>query len=162
VQQVLQMLLREEVPVRQLSLILETLGDFAPKTKDLVLLTEFVRNRLARTICTRYRDKDARLFVMTLDPALEDRIAAGIEHTERGLFIRMSPPAIEKTCERIASEINKLTQQGRPPILLVSPQIRPGLRQMTQGTMPRLVVLSYNEITRDTKIEALGMIGDVK
>ena len=53
-------------------------------------------------------------------------------------------------------------QQGKPPILLVSPQIRPGLRQMTQASMPRLVVLSYNEITRDTKIEALGMIEDVK
>ena len=73
----------------------------------------------------------------------------------------MSPPAIEKTCERIASEVAKLMQQGRPPILLVSPQIRPGLRQMTQSSMPRLVVLSYNEVTRDTKIEALGMIADV-
>lgn len=162
VQQVLQMLLREEVPIRQLGVILETLGDYATKTKDLVLLTEFVRNRLARTICTRYRDKESKLFVLTLDPALEDRIAAGIEHTERGLFIRMSPPAIEKTCERIASEVSKLMQQGRPPILLVSPQIRPGLRQMTHSSMPRLVVLSYNEITRDTKIEALGMIEDVK
>jgi flagellar biosynthesis protein FlhA len=162
VQQVLQMLLREEVPIRQLGVILETLGDYATKTKDLVLLTEFVRNRLARTICTRYRDKESRLFVLTLDPALEDRIAAGIEHSERGLFIRMSPPAIEKTCERIAAEIGKLMQQGRPPVVLVSPQIRPGLRQMTQASMPRLVVLSYNEITRDTKIEALGMIGDVK
>jgi flagellar biosynthesis protein FlhA len=162
VQQVLQMLLREEVPIRQLSVILETLGDYATKTKDSVLLTEFVRNRLARTICTRYRDKESRLYVLTLDPALEDRIAAGIEHSERGLFIRMSPPAIEKTNERIASEVAKLMQQGRPPILLVSPQIRPGLRQMTQASMPRLVVLSYNEISRDTKIEALGMVGDVK
>jgi flagellar biosynthesis protein FlhA len=162
VQQVLQMLLREEVPIRQLGVILETLGDYATKTKDSVLLTEFVRNRLARTICTRYRDKESRLFVLTLDPALEDRIAAGIEHTERGLFIRMSPPAIEKTCERIAGEVGKLMQQGKPPILLVSPQIRAGLRQMTHASMPRLVVLSYNEITRDTKIEALGMIEDVK
>jgi flagellar biosynthesis protein FlhA len=160
VQQVLQMLLREEVPIRQLGVILETLGDYATKTKDLVLLTEFVRNRLARTICSRYRDKDGKLLVLTLDPALEDRIAAGIEHSERGLFIRMSPTAIEKTCERIASEVAKLMQQGRAPILLVSPQIRPGLRQLTQSSLPRLVVLSYNEITRDTKIEALGMIAD--
>ncbi len=162
VQQVLQILLREEVPIRQLSVILETLGDFATKTKDAVLLAEFVRNRLARTLCTRYRDTEGRLFVLTLDPALEDRIAAGIEHSERGLFIRMSPQGIEKVCERIAGEVGKLMQQGRPPILLVSPQVRPGLRQMTQASMPRLVVLSYNEITRDTKIEAVGMVGDVK
>ena len=69
--------------------------------------------------------------------------------------------AERETGERIASEVAKLMQQGRPPILLVSPQIRPGLRQITQSSMPRLVVLSYNEITRDTKIEALGMIADV-
>src|SRR4030095_12673600 len=70
---VLQMLLREEVPIRQLSQVLETLGDYAGKTKDLVFLTEYVRHRLARTICTRYRDTDGRVFVLTLDPALEDK-----------------------------------------------------------------------------------------
>src|SRR4029078_3949841 len=80
VQQVLQMLLREEVPIRQLSQVLETLGDYAGKTKDLVFLTEYVRHRLARTICTRYRDAEGRLHVLTLDPTLEDKIAAGIEH----------------------------------------------------------------------------------
>jgi flagellar biosynthesis protein FlhA len=161
VQQVLQALLREEVPIRQLSQILETLGDYASKTKDTVLLTEFVRNRLSRTICSRYRDRDGKLAVFTLDPAFEDRLAAGIEHTERGLFIRMSPPAIEKTCERIGNEIRKLGAKVRTPILLVSPQIRPGLRQLVASKIPRLVVLSYNEITRDTAIEALGMIADV-
>ena len=67
------------------------------QTKDPVLLAEYVRHRLARTICTRYRDAEGRLYVLTLDPALEDRIRAGIEHTERGLFIRMSPQTIEKT-----------------------------------------------------------------
>ena len=160
VQQVLQSLLREEVPIRQLGVILETLGDYAGKTKDIILLTEFVRNRLARTICSKYRDKNSTLTVLTLDPALEDRIAAGIEHTERGLFVRMSPPAIEKTCERIVAEAQQVMQKGRTPIVLVSPQIRPGLKQITQQSIPRLVVLSYNEVTRDTKIEAVGMIAD--
>ncbi|MGE3780600.1 MAG: flagellar biosynthesis protein FlhA, partial [Pirellulaceae bacterium] len=91
VQQVLQMLLREQVSIRQLSVILETLGDYAPRTKDPVWLTEYTRHRLARTICTRYRDAEGRLFVITLDPALEDRIVAGIDHSDRGLFIRMTP-----------------------------------------------------------------------
>src|SRR5207253_8147618 len=97
VQRVLQILLREQVPIRQLGPILETLGDYASRTKDPILLTEYVRHRLARTICTRYRDKENRLHVVTLDPALEDRIRAGIEHSERGLFIRMSPQAVETT-----------------------------------------------------------------
>ncbi|MEQ8791413.1 MAG: flagellar biosynthesis protein FlhA [Pirellulaceae bacterium] len=160
VQQVLQMLLREEVPIRQLSVILETLGDHAGKTKDATWLTEYVRHRLARTICTRYRDNESRLHVVTLDPALEDRIAAGIEHSERGLFIRMSPVAVQKTCELIGAEIGKLTKAGHTPLLLVSPQIRPGLKQMTASHMPRLVVLSYNEITRDTRIESVGIVHD--
>lgn len=124
VQQVLQTLLREQVPIRQLAKILETLGDHAGRIKDPQLLTEFVRHKLARTICTRYRDAEKRLFVVTLDPALEDRIRAGFEQTEGGMFIRMSPQAIEITCKLIAKELEKLTTHNRQPIVLVSPQIR--------------------------------------
>ncbi len=162
VQRILQMLLREQVPIRQLSPILETLGDYASRTKDPILLAEYVRHRLARTICTRYRDKENRLYVVTLDPALEDRIRAGIEHNERGLFIRMSPPAVEATCRQIAAETEKLIRKNHTAILLVSPQIRAGLKQMTASNLPRLIVLSYNEITRDTQIESVGMVTDAK
>jgi len=161
VQQVLQLLLREQVSIRQLGPILETLGEYAPRTKDAVLLTEYVRHRLARVICTRYRDKDNRLFVVTLDPALEDRIRAGIEHSDRGMFIRMSPQAVDATCRLIGNEIEKLTMASHAPLILVSPQIRAGLKQMTASHLPRLVVLSYNEITRDTRIESLGLVSDV-
>jgi len=161
-QQILQMLLREQVPIRQLGVILETLGDYAPRTRDPILLAELVRARLARTISTRYRDPSGRLHVLTLDPALEDRIRAGFEHTERGIFVRISPQAVEATCRLIAAEAEKLSRENRPPILLVSPQIRAGLKQMTSAHLPNLVVLSYNEITRDTKIEALAMVADAK
>jgi flagellar biosynthesis protein FlhA len=160
VQQILQMLLREQVPIRQLGPILETLGDCATRTRDPVLLTEFVRHRLSRTICTRYRDASNRLYVVTLDPALEDRIRAGFEHNERGLFVRMSPPAIETTCRLIAKEVDKLVHSNRPLVLLCSPQVRAALKQMTLPHLPQLVVLSYNEITRDTQIESLGLVAD--
>ncbi len=162
VQRILQMLLREQVAIRQLGPILETLGDCAGRTKDPVLLTEYVRHRLARSICTRYRDKQNRLHVVTLDPAIEDRIKAGIEHGERGLFIRMSPASIDATCKQIGKEIDKLTRKNRPPILLVSPQIRAGLKQLTASHLPRLIVLSFNEITRDTNIESVGVVHEVK
>ena len=162
VQQVLQMLLREQVPIRQLSAILETLGDYALRTKDPILLTEYVRHRLARTICTRYRTADNRLFVVTLDPALEDRIRAGFDHNEHGLFIRMAPQAVETTCRLIAAEVEKLALRSRPPVVLVSPQIRAALKNMTAPHLPQLVVLSYNEITRDTKIESVAMISDAR
>lgn len=162
VQQILQMLLREQVPIRQLATILETLGEYAPRTKDPILLTEFVRARLARTLSTRYRDKQGRLFVVTLDPALEDRVRAGFEHTERGLFVRMSPQAVEATCRLIAEGVQKLVAGNHPPVVLVSPQVRPALKELTSAHLPELVVLSYNEITRDTKIESVAMIADAK
>jgi len=160
VQQILQMLLREQVPIRHLAAILETLGDYASRTKDPILLSEFVRARLSRTISSRYRDAENRLYVATLDPALEDRIRAGFEHTERGMFIRKSPQAVETTCRLIAAEAEKLTRANHPPILLVSPQIRAALREMTSPHLPNLIVLSYNEITRDTKIESMAMVAD--
>ncbi|MCI0358252.1 MAG: flagellar biosynthesis protein FlhA [Planctomycetaceae bacterium] len=160
VQQVLQLLLREEVPIRQLGLILETMGDLAGKTKDAVLLAEHVRQRLARTISSRYRDAEGRLHVLTLDPSLEDKIASGIDHTERGLVIRTAPQTIERMCDQIHGELPKLTRGGKRPVLLVAPQIRPALRQMAAANLPRLVVLSYGEVSRDTKVEIVGIISE--
>jgi flagellar biosynthesis protein FlhA len=162
VQRILQMLLREQVPIRQLGPILETLGDYVARTKDPILLTEYVRHRLARVICTRYRDADDKLHVVTLDPALEDRIKAGVEQSERGLFVRMSPQAVEITCKLISDAVEKLARANHAAVVLVSPQIRPGLKQLTAAHLPRLVVLSYNEITRDTQIESVAMVSDVK
>jgi flagellar biosynthesis protein FlhA len=152
------MLLREAVPIRQLGPILEVLGDYAPRSKDPILLTEYVRHRLARTICTRYRDKEHHLYVVTLDPTLEDRIRAGFDHNEHGMFIRMSPQAVEAICRMISTEVEKLVTAGHSPVVLVSPQIRAALKHMTAPHVPQLVVLSYNEITRDTKIDSLAMV----
>ena len=158
VQQILQMLLREGVPIRQLGPILETLGDYAPRTKEPVLLAEYVRRRLARSICTRYRDTENRLFVITLDPALEDYIRANFEHNEHGLSVRMSPQAVEALCRQIAAGVERLTPANHPPVVLVGAPIRAALRQITVSHLPNLVVLSYDEITRDTKIEAMAMV----
>jgi flagellar biosynthesis protein FlhA len=160
VQGILHLLLREQVAIRQLSLILETLGDYAPRSKDPVLLTEYVRHRLARQICTRYRNAEGELYVVALDPALEDKIRAGFEHTERGLFIRMSPQSVEATCRAITAEIGKLAARGHSPIVLVSPQIRAAMKRLTENHLPHLIVLSFNEVTRDTKIVTLGMVAE--
>jgi flagellar biosynthesis protein FlhA len=158
VQGVLQHLLREQVSIRQLSAILEALGDHGAKTKDPVLLTEFVRHRLARQICTRYRDQENQLHVVSVDPALEDLVRAGFEHNERGLFIRMAPQQIEKLTDRLREELQKLIVQGHSPIVLVSPQIRAALKQITENHLPQLIVLSFNEITRDTSIVTHGFV----
>jgi flagellar biosynthesis protein FlhA len=160
VQSVLHLLLREQVPIRQLGLILETLGDYGPRTKDPILLAEYVRHRLARQICTRYRSADGQLHVIAVDPAMEERIRAGFEHNDRGLFVRMSPPAVEATCNSIANQLSKLTAAGHAPIVLVSPHIRAALKQITENHMPQLIVLSFNEVTKDTQVVTLGLASD--
>lgn len=160
VQQVLQNLLKEDIPIRQLGLILETLGDFAHRVKDPMWLTEYVRHRLARTISHRFRDSNGVLKVITLDPAVEDRIAAGAEQTDRGVFLRMSPDVVNKTCQKIAEQLRKLEQQSRPLCVLVSPKIRVPLRQMTSENLPLAKILSYNEISRDTTVESVAMVSD--
>ena len=158
IQQVLQLLLREQIPIKQLGAILEVLGDYGAQTKDPVVLTTFVRTKLARTICTRYRDGNNVLNVVLLDPALEDQIRAGFEHGQNGLFIRMSPQMIDHLCKKIIAEVDKLTEQNYPAIVLVNPQIRAALKYMTMATIPGLVVLSQSEITADTKIVSFGLV----
>ena len=108
----------------------------------------------ARALCTRYRDKENRLFVVTLDPALEDRIRAGIEHNDRGLFIRMSPRRSTSPVGRSRPR-SKNCRGPSPPGGAGVPQIRAGLKQLTSAHLPRLVVLSYNEMTR-MQIESIG------
>ncbi|MGL4943036.1 MAG: flagellar biosynthesis protein FlhA [Thermoguttaceae bacterium] len=158
VQQILQNLLREQVSIRQLGTILEVLGDYGTRTKDPILLTEFTRTRLARTLCSRYRDAEDTLHVVMIDPALEDQIRGGFEHSEQGLFPRYSPQFGDTLAKKLVTELDKLAAMTLPLVVLVNPQIRYFLKQMTAQTIPNLVVLSYNEVTRDTKINSVGMV----
>ncbi|MBX3422925.1 MAG: FHIPEP family type III secretion protein [Pirellulaceae bacterium] len=160
VQAVLQMLLREDIPIRQLATIAETLGNFAPRIKDPVMLCEYVRGRIARTICQRFADSQGQIHVITMDPAMEDRIAAGFDLTDRGILIRMSPPAIEITCQQIAQQLQKLTSAGHKPILIVNPRIRPAVRHITQVHLPDLRVISHAEVTQGITTVAVGMVSD--
>ncbi len=160
VQQVLQVLLREGVPIRPLGSVLEALGDHVPHTKDAVALTEFVRQRLARTICTRYRDADRRLRVTTVDPAWEERIRGGLQQDDRGLRVRLSPQAVQQLCDSLGRDTERLSRAGRPRVVLVSPEIRAGLKQLTRTRLPDLVVLSYDEITPDTRVESVRIVND--
>ncbi|MDR1923396.1 MAG: flagellar biosynthesis protein FlhA [Planctomycetaceae bacterium] len=158
VQQVLQRLLREQIPIRQLDRILEVLGDEGRRTKDLVLLVEEVRRKLARTICTKYRDSANVLHVVTLDPALENQIFAGYEHTEHGIFTRLSPDARDNICRKLLPELEKLMRLSFTPIVLVDPKIRFYLKQLTSAMIPGLVVLCYNELTADTQVTVDGYV----
>jgi len=158
VHQVLTNLLRERVSIRNLEVILETLTDYADRTKDLGILTEYVRHALSRTICQQYRDRERLMRVVTLDPGLEDLLAAGIDYTERGMNVKLSPAIQEAFNQELNRTLEVLTQQGLQPIVVCSPNIRSGIRQITQGSMSQLAVLSLNEITRDTNIVAVAQV----
>jgi len=160
VQQVLQWLLREDVPIRQLGVILETLGDRATKSADPYVLVEAVRQRLARTISGRYRDSKGILHVVTIDPGLEDRLTAGVEPGERGISLRLAPGVREQACEGIEKSVKELIGRGHPPVLLVSPRVRPAVRQLTAPRVPGVVVLSFDEVTADTPIESHAVVNE--
>ncbi len=158
-QQVCKNLLRERVPIRDLETILETLGDFASRTKDLDVLTEYVRNALARTICKQYVDDGDRIWCLTLDPALEDLINGHIERSERGSTNTLPPQTVQQVVQQIAAKAQELQQTGRSPVLLVSPQIRSALRKMIEASLPHVAVLAYNEVVADVAVEAVAMVG---
>jgi flagellar biosynthesis protein FlhA len=159
VQKVLQNLLKEGVSIRDLGTILETLGDYGPRTKDPEILTEYVRNALSRSLSQKYLDRDGRLYVITLDPKLEDLIKAGIERTERGSFLSLSPSMVSRVAERIGREVEKLVAAGHAPVILTSPQVRAAVKRIADTIQPGIAALSYNEILRDVKVESLGMVG---
>ncbi|HEX3356708.1 MAG TPA: flagellar biosynthesis protein FlhA [Tepidisphaeraceae bacterium] len=157
-QKVMQNLLRERVPVRDLETIIETLGDFSSRTKDLEVLTEYVRNSLGRTICKQYVDDRDRLWVLTLDPALEDLINSHIDR-ERGNANTMPPQTAQQIVKHIAEKSTELTQTGRNAAILCSPQIRSSLRRMIESSLPQVAVLAFNEVASEVSVEAVGLVG---
>ena len=170
-QKVLQNLLRERVPVRDLEAIVETLGDWASRTKDLDVLTEYVRNALRRTICHQYAtvepldpmDGDntqsvTRLYCVSLDPQLEDRINAYVERSTEGTSMSMPPAVANRITTAILQELQKLTQAGRHPVVLASPQVRGPVRRLIEPHMPTAAVLGYNEVSKGVEVESVAMV----
>ena len=152
---VLENLLRERVPIRDLEAILETLADHAEQSKNSTLLTEYVRAALSRTICQSHRDSQRVLRVLTIDPDLEDIIAAGVDFSDTSLIVRLSQPTSDAIRQSLAEAIHNTEAAV---VLTTSSAVRLGLRHITASVFPRLSILSLNEISRDTQVEALGMI----
>jgi flagellar biosynthesis protein FlhA len=158
VQRILQRLLTEGVSVRQLSTILETLGDEAARNRSDIELAERVRQRMGRAICAQYRDGRDRLHAITLDPSLEERILKAMLTMERDVHVKWSAQENDHLCRALDVELNHMRQQGRPEIVLVRPEIRPAVKRVTAHTLPQLVVLSYAELTSETKVVSLGIV----
>ncbi len=159
IQKVLGGLLQERVPIRDLETIIETLSDWAGRTEDLDVLTEYVRNALARTICQQYRDAEGKIWCVTLDPGLEDTINAHIERTERGTMISIPPQLAKRVTTKVAEALQPLVAGGHPPVVLCSPPVRAPVRRVLAPTLPAVAVLGYNEID-DVQVESVAMVVD--
>ncbi|MCG3180655.1 MAG: Flagellar biosynthesis protein FlhA [Phycisphaerae bacterium] len=158
IQKVLQNLLHERVSIRDMETILETIGDWAARTKDVDVLTEYVRNALARSICAQYADENGRIHCVTLDPALEDLINSHIERTEYSSALTLPPMLAARISERIGRELGKVLSAGRPAVVLCSPQVRAAVKQLIEPSLPSAAVLAYNEIVKSMAVESLGMV----
>ena len=158
IQKVLQALLEERVPIRDMETILETLGDWGARTQDLEVLTEYVRNALARTICNQYRDDEGCIRCVTLDPALEDTINRHVERSDRGSFLTLPPVLANQITNAISEQLKKLIELGAHPVILCSPQIRLILRRLIASALPNVAIIAYNEIVKEVKIESVGMV----
>jgi flagellar biosynthesis protein FlhA len=160
VQKILQYLLRERVPIRDLETIVETIGDWAPRTKDPDVLVEYVRAAMARTICETYRGPSGAIGCITFEPTLEETIASHLESTERGTFWSMPPDMQTRVTDAVKRETERALPllEGQTPVILCNPRIRLWVRRMLEAALPQVAVLSYNEIVRGVRIDTRGMV----
>ncbi|MDX2502635.1 MAG: flagellar biosynthesis protein FlhA [Deltaproteobacteria bacterium] len=155
---VLQNLLREQVSIRDLLLVLETLADWAPATKDLDLLTEYVRQSLARTITKMHLTRDGILQVITLDHSVESAIAAAIQQTEQGSHFALDPNTAQKVINNLVKVLEKSSGLNLQPVIVCSAPIRCHFKKLIDQFIPNISVLSYDEILSNVEIQSLGTL----
>jgi flagellar biosynthesis protein FlhA len=156
VQKILHNLLREAVPVRDLVTILETLADFAPATRNPLLLTEYVRQSLSRAICANYTNENDELLAFTLSPELDQSVTQAITHNEHMSVWNPDP----RFAKDLLNRIRNTTSPGGDSsgVLVCSSSSRPHVKQLVAPYLPKLAVLSPNEIPMSIKFVSLGMV----
>lgn len=158
VQKVLQALLAERIPVRNLATIIETITDYYTVTKEPDVLAEYVRMALKRQITDLYKDKDNKIYLFTIDPAIEQMLTDAVQNSKQGLMLVISPSDSQRLLNAIGKQIDSITAAGHLPICLSSPNIRLALKRLTEGSYPGLVVLSYNEISNNVEVISTGTV----
>jgi flagellar biosynthesis protein FlhA len=155
---VLQGLLKEQVSIRDLLTIFETLADDSPRNKDIEVLTESVRRALARSITAKYTTELGNIPVMTLHPVIEELIANSLLQTEQGVQLVMDPNTAHRLISEIARTVETHPEIAGQPILLTSPTSRRHLFKLTHRFIPQLVVLSHNELTSDANVQSVALV----
>ncbi len=157
VMNVLQNLLHEDVSIRDLRSILETLADLAPQTQDVDTLTEHVRHSLARQISTKYAQEDNTLGLLTFDRVVEETIQKALQKGDNGTYLAIDPNMGQAIIDGLNKSINTLDSNS-PPVLLCTPTIRPHVKRLTERYFPNLGVISHNEIAPNLKVKSIGTV----
>jgi flagellar biosynthesis protein FlhA len=157
-QKVLQNLLREKVPIKDMVTIMESLADNSRLTKDIELLTEYVRFALARTICNQIIDENRSITVVTLTPQIEEIIVANTQKSMHGSFPAVDPDTTTKILDCIRNTVDRVYFYNNQPVILVSPNIRPVFRKLIEMVFPHIMVISLNEIPNDVEIRTEGVV----
>ncbi|MBU3126631.1 flagellar biosynthesis protein FlhA [Clostridium tagluense] len=158
VQKVLQSLLKERVAIKDMVTILESLADNSRITKDLEVLTEYVRFSLGRSICNGLVDDNGSITIMTLSPEVENIISSNIQKSLQGSFPAVDPGTTGKILNSIKNNISTIYFHNNQPVILVSPKIRPAFRKLIEMVFPTICVLSLNEIPNEVEIKTEGVV----
>jgi flagellar biosynthesis protein FlhA len=156
-QKILVNLLREGIPIRDLESILETLGDHGINIKDTDMLTEYVRQKLKRTITRKYADGNS-IKVIALDQEIENIILNSAKKNEHGTYLAIDPMVVQNIVEKVTEQIEKLRDIIDHSIILTSPIVRIYFKRLIEQFMADLTVLSFNEIDTHIQIQVIGMI----
>lgn len=157
-QKVLQRLLKERVPIRDLMTIIEILADYVPLTKNIDILTGYVRQGLSRTITRQYMDPDGNVNVVMLSPDLEEVIQQSIQHTEYESFTTLDPKIVNRIMQQLKELSAVFMSKGQHPIVLCSPHIRGQFRKLLERFYPNFTVLAHNEISREANVNSFGLV----
>jgi flagellar biosynthesis protein FlhA len=157
VQKVLANLLRENLSIRDIATVLETLGDFANITRDTDLLTEYARQRMKRGITQRFVQNNTA-HVITLDPKLEQMIMERVRQSESGAYVALEPDVVQRLFTSLKRAIDRFAALGVSPIVLTSPIVRMHFEKLVDQMVPELTVLSYNELDQKVEIRSEGLV----
>lgn len=157
IQKVLANLLKEQISIRDMVTILETLADYANMTRDSDMLTEYVRQNLSRYITQKYVE-DNSLKVVTINPELEQIIMNSINQTENGAYINLEPNMIQQILNSTFASLERLTSIGLQPIVLTAPILRIYFKRLTEQSLKDLIVLSYNEVEPSVEVQSVGVV----
>jgi flagellar biosynthesis protein FlhA len=159
VQKVLQNLAKEQVPIRDLVSIFETLSDFGRFAKGVDYLTERVREALSRMITLRLQDETGTLCVFALSPRLEQKIKDSVQgDLNQGWQLGLSPVDVQLIIKSCSQAAEQMAMAGLTPIILAHPDVRFIVRKIIEGTLPQLFVISYNEIAQGAQLKSLGTV----